>query len=278
MPPKGLEWDTSDNPDTLLVEWEESELKGKVKHGEFAGYNVYRQEITDGGDNEFTGGPLNEEPIAATSYETPALRGRWKYTVTVVDILGNESAFAAPKPDLFVGEWEGAVYLTRGDLLALMRRLESMDKEKDEADDEYYEKIRTYIGLVQNFMRLGIPVTFRVEKKGGRYAATLIEIGYFDVEKDYSDNALLFKRSGKYSLTSDDVRNDGPIVKLTLKREDEFDERYSDTLTENGVSFSYTIRIRLTRFDEGSRDLAARDRKRKGMMNMLETWARKLEK
>ncbi|HFB55186.1 MAG TPA: hypothetical protein ENJ46_04605 [Hellea balneolensis] len=278
MPPKGLQWDAADRPDTILVKWEESELKKIAKHKEFVGYNIYRQEIVDGSDNKFTGGPLNEKPITETSYETPALRGRWKYSVTVVDILGNESAFSEPEPDPFAGEWEGALYLVNGDFSYILDEIQREDKEQDAEDRASYARAREFINLVQNFMRLGVPITFRIEKKHEKYAVTPIEFAYFNMEKETDEGILWFEQAGEYTLSSIEKLQDGTPVKLSLKRKDEFDETYSHTYADGTHSLPLTLRIRLKRIEEGSRDPAERERKRKRLVKMFSGWAKRLEK
>ncbi len=173
----------------------------KIQPRAFKHYNVYRKRWDDP--------PSAWQVIGTTAADTWSEAapdpGPWTYTVSVVDILDQESAKATVEThDPFIGTWKGMVAMTAGapaDALAAMmsegRRRARAEMEQNLAaattDQERHsikqsweldEKLAQHVmqavngvaPVVQQTLRLGVPFRVEVDRRGGVYYAKLTEV------------------------------------------------------------------------------------------------------
>jgi hypothetical protein len=188
--------------------WHKAELKSaKAIHGKpvFAGYNVYRKRVSDA---EFPTNPINPEPLSGESlFDDPPADERWDYTVTVIDIDGNESEPAAFKleGDPFEGIWKGKTSLVRGTISEPIIKLVKSEIEKAAVPGENLSQVNSLLnkaGLILKnidlLLRFGVPMTYEIEHtKDGLYSVTAKTVFGRPVEDPES---LQMTRIGAYAL------------------------------------------------------------------------------
>jgi len=249
MPPQWV-GQTSARDGRVLVTWAESELKKEAGDRAFAGYRVYRKPR---GAAAFPEKPLQAGLLQDESFQENPPPGDWIYGVSVVDVVGNESekaaSFAEEEP--FEGEWHGKVSLIRGTVSQpiqnlVMGELEANGAAQDPNVQRLLGPFKLALRNIDLVLRIGVPMTFRVERKGRLYAVTPVKVFGQPVEKPES---LMMQRIGPYTLA---VVAEGRVLSsrsLTLRRKDTlyqvYDTRYNDPDLGSGeiglrVSFKRT--------------------------------------
>jgi len=227
MPPQWVNQARSQDG-RVLVLWAESLLKKEAGDRAFAGYKVYRKERSVA---DFPGTPLNAAPLQDEDFrDDPPPGGDWIYAVSTVDVLGNESektpSLAAEEP--FEGEWRGKVSLIRGTvsqpvMRLVMGELEGKGVARDQNVQRLLGPLRVFLQNIDLLLRLGIPMTIRVERKGGLYTVTPVEVFGQPVEKP---EAIMMQRTGPYTLA---VVAEGKVLperSLTLSRKNTVHQIY----------------------------------------------------
>jgi len=188
--------------------WHKAELKdAREIRGKpvFAGYNVYRKRVSDA---EFPSTPINPEPLSGESlFDDPPADQRWDYTVTVVDIDGNESEPAAFKleGDPFEGIWNGKTSLVRGTISEPIIKLIKSEIQKAAVPGENLSQVNSLLnkaGLILKnidlLLRFGVPMTYEIEHiKDGLYSVTPKTVFGRPVE---DPEPLQMTRIGAYAL------------------------------------------------------------------------------
>ncbi|NOZ94193.1 MAG: hypothetical protein GXP47_05555 [Acidobacteria bacterium] len=233
MPPQWVNQATSGDG-RVLVLWGESPLKKEAGDRAFAGYNVYRKERDA---STFPEAPLNAAPLQEEDFRDRPPRGMdWIYAVTVVDVLGNESektpSLAAEEP--FEGEWRGKVSLIRGTVSQpitnlVMNELQGSGVAGDRNVQRLLGPFKLLLRNIDLVLRIGVPMTIRVERKGALYAVTPVEVFGRPLE---NPQALMMQRTGPYTLAVVARGRLLPERSLTLRRRDTvyqvYQGRYDD--------------------------------------------------
>ena len=164
--------------------------------------------------------------------ETPP-PGDWIYGVSVVDVAGNESeimaSFAEEEP--FEGEWHGRVSLIRGTVSQpiehmIESELDASGASQDANVQHLLAPVKLMLHNIDLLLRIGIPMTVRVERRGRFYAVTPFKVFGQPLEKP---ETLTMQRIGPYTLA---VVNQGRVVpgrSLTLRRKGWFHQVYNST-------------------------------------------------
>jgi len=204
----------------VLVVWAESMLKKEAGDRAFAGYRVYRKPR---GAAAFPEKPVHAGLLRDESFQENPPPGDWIYGVTVVDVVGNESeqvaSFAEEEP--FEGEWHGKVSLIRGTVSQpishlVMGELEASGAAQDRNVQRLLGPFKLALRNADFILRLGIPMTVRVERTGRLYAVTPVKAFGRPLENPTS---IMMQRIGPYTLAV--VGEGGKVLtsrSLTLRR------------------------------------------------------------
>lgn len=231
------------------VSWQESELKQKAADTAFKGYNVYRRKI---GESEFPKTPLNDTPVREESYEdTPPDKEDYAYTVSVVDIFGNESALAPiDDKDPFQGAWEGKIYLVDGDFVEpIMKAVREATNEDDSDNDKVRksnEEIRQILEQFQKIAKLGVPIRFQIGLEEGKYTLKPTHVFYKSVEADVAKPGEML-RAGPTAIVSKEKPENGDPLLLELHRPNEINQIYQGDVDTGNEKIHYSLRIAVTR-------------------------------
>lgn len=284
MPPQLVVYSRKENSNEYEVTWQESVLKELCKHQEFAGYNVYRRSSDE---RKFPEAALNRAPVTATHFlDTPPDQGEYVYTVTVVDSLGNESLTAkATNSDPFVGEWDGKFILVKGDLLGPLQgwfgedsraraktyrneinlaetaeeraELQAAHDEIVAKDKKFTDAVEKGVGEISAILRLGVPATFVVSKRDGKYFAHFTKFYFQEVEEGANPEEARFELElrGAITIAPKGLPEEMKFVELPLHRQDQINHVWKISIPTEKGELNYAVRLDFKRKqDQGSPD------------------------
>jgi len=273
MPPANVVYHRATGGGPYEVTWQEAELATKAKHGEFAGYNVYRRAR---GDSTFPDEPINPAPLTATTFsDTPPSGQDCAYTVTVVDRLGNESLPAnVSDHDAFQGTWRGKLLLIEGELVTPIQRWMDETKAEDEAafqrelaatsdsaakarlresyershanDLEFEKAVIPALEKLMAAFRLGVPIELEITLRDGEYVTQVTKVMMTAIDPSESPK-IPMTLLGPHTIAPKDLPPELSMVTLPLHRANEINHVWRFELETKHGPLAYGIRLDLKR-------------------------------
>lgn len=210
------------------ITWHRSELADYLDA--YNGYNVYRKKL---GEDDSTYKLVKEGVDDHVYTDLAPDESEYLYTVRVRDKRGNLSEPADVEAnDPFIGTWEGEVQLVDGELLEYVirkigeagnamnsqeqaeinkiqdpaeraRRQAEWDKVK-QASGDLWKPIEQVLYKVEFLLRVGVPITFEIRARSGRYFLLLTEVAWKETGLTQADEVQLV-RTGKYTAQFKDI-------------------------------------------------------------------------